>query len=324
MKKTMLRKIILLITIIIGVATAVAASSHLPPGLIQGIEANRQLSEDFVTKVTIGIAFLAGTLTILSPCILPLIPAFFAITFREKKQITKMTTTFFIGFALVFLTLGIVAATVGSASIILLQDNLFLFTAIGATLLIIFGIMTFFGKGFSGLVLEKRWKNDTAGIFLYGAIFALGWSVCVGPILGGILMMASVLHNYVTALYLMLAYAIGMFVPIFALSFAYDRWNLAAHPILKGKAFTIHLGKHTQELHSTNIISGILLMGTGIFLLIFQNTGVVNTWDVLRTKARFYTLQDALLGNASMLKIIGLILLTIIVITIIMHAWKQR
>ncbi len=319
----MQKKSLLYITLLLLSATSVAATSHLPPGLLQSIEANEALAQEFVTNVSFAVAFLAGMITLLSPCILPLIPAYFAVTFKEKRAITKMTSIFFSGFAVMFIVLGIASVLVGSASIIILQQNLSLFVLIGGILLIIFGLMSLFGKGFSGLVLERKSKNDTWGILGYGMVFALGWTVCVGPILGGILIMASVLHNYLTAVWLMFFYALGMFVPMFFFSIAYDRFNLANHPIIRGKTFTVSLGNVKQDFHSSNILSGTLLMATGIFFIVFRGTGEVNALILFGLKEKFYVLQNLLLENASRYNIIAIVILILFIGVTGAFMWKQ-
>ena len=80
-------------------STIAAADAHLPVGLLKIIEYNEAYTAEFAIKVTFIIAFMAGILAFLSPCIFPLMTAYFTVTFKEKKNITKMAFFFFIGFS---------------------------------------------------------------------------------------------------------------------------------------------------------------------------------------------------------------------------------
>ncbi|MEK6845257.1 MAG: cytochrome c biogenesis protein CcdA, partial [Nanoarchaeota archaeon] len=94
----MLRKIFLIVFLFflfLIIAAPALAQSVLPLGLQKIIAYNQQVTLDFSVKISFLIAFLAGMLGILSPCILPFLPAYFSYTFKEKKNITKMTLVFF-------------------------------------------------------------------------------------------------------------------------------------------------------------------------------------------------------------------------------------
>src|SRR3989344_4876783 len=100
-------KLFIFIFLIFLLSFSVIATSHLPAGLLKAQEANQKLASDYLETMTIALVFLAGLTSIFSPCILPLLPAFFAYTFKEKKNITKMTSVFFLGFSLSFIVLGL-------------------------------------------------------------------------------------------------------------------------------------------------------------------------------------------------------------------------
>ena len=202
---------------------SVFASSHLPEGLLKAKEANQQAALNYINILTIAIAFLAGMTSIFSPCILPLLPAFFSYTFNSKKDITKMTLIFFLGFVLSFISLGLIASFFFKSTLLVLQDNISFLVRIFGLALIVFGAIALFGIGFSGFKFNYKFKNNYIGVFIYGIIFAFGWSACLGPILGGVLLMVSVFSNYFTAFYLMLFYSLGIFVPLFLLSIYFDK-----------------------------------------------------------------------------------------------------
>jgi cytochrome c-type biogenesis protein len=245
--------------------------------------------------VSFLIAFAAGVLGILSPCILPFLPAYFSYTFKEKKNITLMTLVFFTGFALVFVSMGIVAGLIGEQTLIVLQQR-WLVTIAGGVIFLMGGL-TFLGKGFGSLIhFDHKFENDVLGVFLMGVAFALGWTACLGPILAGILSMGAILGKVWLAGLLMFFYALGNLVPLFLLSFFYDRFKLSESKLIKGKVIVFNLFGKLREVHSTNLISGLLFMLMGLILVIFGGTGVFNNEDFLGTKSFFYSLQNLLLG----------------------------
>ncbi len=111
------------ISVILFLPVVLAQESALPSNLQKIIEYNQQNSMDFGVKISFFIAFLAGMLGILSPCFLPLLPAYFSNTFKEKKNITKMTLVFFAGFAAVFVGMGVIAGFIGEQSLSVLQKG---------------------------------------------------------------------------------------------------------------------------------------------------------------------------------------------------------
>ena len=134
--------IVLLLLSLIIFTSSVTADSHLPKGLLKIIEYNEKTTENIALKVTFFVAFIAGILGILSPCILPLLPAYFSYTFKEKKNITFMTLIFFIGFSISFVTMGVVAGFLGEQLMSALKVG-WLVTLAGI-FIIIFGIMSLF------------------------------------------------------------------------------------------------------------------------------------------------------------------------------------
>ena len=258
----------------------------LPPGLQAA--ADQTLTES--QKVTFIFALLGGFLTILSPCILPLFPAFFAITFKEKKSIAKATLAFFIGFALVFSLLGLGASMLVQT----LLSNREQLTLISGALMIAFGLMMLTERGLSMVSINRKAPNDLPGLFAMGALFAIGWTPCIGPVLGAILVVAAAMPNYLSSAAMLATYSIGIFIPLFTLSMLFDRYKRSEKSFLKGRE--VKIGSYS--VHSTNLISAILLISLGLVFLIYGSTAVVNGYDVLGTKPFFYSLQRALLGTA--------------------------
>jgi len=134
------------------------------------------------------IALLAGLFSFLSPCTLPILPAYFAITAQASRgRMTLNSFAFFCGLASLFVVMGASASVFGS----LLRDYLDSLTFWGGVLIVVFGAMTLAGKGFSGAEFKSAPTATLAGYFFFGATFAMGWTPCVGPVLTGILILAA-------------------------------------------------------------------------------------------------------------------------------------
>lgn len=236
------------------------------PSNIQKIEDyNKQQADFYLKNLSFLVAFLVGAISFLSPCSFALIPPFFAYSFKEKKQLVKMTLAFFIGFAPVFVLMGLVASFVGKTIGIFQQSSRAL-VILGGFILILFGIMTLFGKTFPGFHSDKKIRKNLIGIFLFGALFALGFTACMGPAIFGILVIAGLLKSYFYAGILMLFYSFGLFVPFFLAAFLFDKYNL---------------NKFLSKINSragfsiTNVAAGLLLIGIGLVFVFYGGTFIV-------------------------------------------------
>lgn len=211
-------------------------------------------------------AFLAGLLSFLSPCTLPILPAYFAFTFQGRRErIVVMTLAFFLGLATTMVVVGASATALSQ----LLFRNMREITLIGGLIVIGFGIMSLLGKGFTGLQVLDRPAASVAGSYVYGATFALGWTACVGPILGALLtLLASQGVAVMQGALLAFIYALGLGAPLILVASFFSRLGQgsAFWRLLRGRSFSFNLGITRLHLHSTSIISGLLLIAMGVLL----------------------------------------------------------
>lgn len=319
--KTILSITFLLLITVLFTALALA-QSDLPIGLQKIIEYNKQASSDFAVKISFFIAFAAGMLGILSPCILPFLPAYFSYTFKEKKNITKMTLTFFLGFSLVFVSMGVVAGFIGEQTLSVIQQDWLVTTA--GVFMIILGIISLRGKKICSYInINNRFKNDVHGTFLFGLFFAIGWTACLGPILAGILGIGAILGNVWYSALLLFFYSLGNLVPLFVLSIFYDKFNLAESKFIQGKIFTFSIANKKFYIHSTNLISGVLFLIIGIVLIIYKGTAIVNSYDIFGTKSYFYSIQRQLI-EWQYANTLGIILLILFILIVGGFLWKNK
>jgi cytochrome c-type biogenesis protein len=185
------------------------------------------------THLTVGIAFLAGLVSFISPCVLPLVPAYLCLLTGESLEDLKAEATaavraqtlahalaFVSGFTIIFVALGLTASAVGGA----LNDHRTLISQVGGIIVVILGLQMMGMIRIPFLMMDARAhvQHDRRTFWtslLVGMAFAAGWSPCIGPILAGILAIASQQHNGEAAL-LLFAYSVGLAVPFLATALA--------------------------------------------------------------------------------------------------------
>lgn len=219
--------------------------------------------------VSFSLAFLAGVLSFLSPCVLPLVPSYVSfitgLSFEDltsginRKKVQYLTITnslaFILGFSAVFISLGASSSAIGK----FLFDYQEWIRIIGGILVIIFGL---FVAGF--LKMEFLMKDRKLhlsgkpagyiGTFIVGMTFAAGWTPCIGPILGTILVYASSKASALYGLKLLAVYSAGLALPFFLSSLAVN-------------SFLSYSKKVLRYMKVVMVISGLLLIIFGIMLL---------------------------------------------------------
>jgi cytochrome c-type biogenesis protein len=184
------------------------------------------------------LAFFAGLLSFVSPCTLPVLTAYFAFAFQsERSRIASNTMAFMLGLATTFSLMGAVGFAVGR---ILLQNQQLLLL-VGGSIVLIFGVMSLLGLGFGGVrSASNQVHNATVGgSYLFGLTFAVGWSSCVGPILGAVLTMAAQTASVGHGMMLLFIYTLGLGLPLLIVSTFFGRMDRQSlfWRALKGKGW---------------------------------------------------------------------------------------
>jgi len=227
------------------------------------------------------IAFGAGLISFLSPCVLPLIPGYVSFVsgksfndiLKSKKINIYPLILFCLGFSTVFVLFGATASFLGQ---ILLKNSEFL-RIIAGSIIIIFSLQLLGLINISFLNLEKRLDADNSRNiffpFVIGLAFGFGWTPCIGPILGSILALASMEDTLLRAITLLCFYSLGLSIPF----------------ILSGYLIQRFLVFSKNIKNKINIISkfgGSILLITGILILTnqLQTLGfyILNTFPVLQ------------------------------------------
>ncbi len=225
----------------------------------------------------LGLAFLAGAVSFLSPCVLPLVPSYLSLmsgvgaselavaTKVDQRRLLRSTLLFVAGYSAVFTALGAAASTVGS----FLFDHQIGLRMVSGVLIVVMGL------ALAGLVRpaffdrERRFHVSPAALGSYappvmGAAFAFGWSPCIGPVLGAILGLAAQSASLGRGVVLLLAYSAGLGVPFVVSGMAFGRLTGAFSWV------KLHFGV-------INLVSGLLLVGFGLLLLTGSITDVVRS-----------------------------------------------
>jgi cytochrome c-type biogenesis protein len=211
-------------------------------------------------------AFLAGVVSFLSPCTLPILPAYFAFAVRtHQKNVVVMTVAFFFGLATTMSLLGATATALSG----FLNQNRDALATIGGLIIMAFGLLTLFGVGFSGFQIQAGRSATAMGSYLYGLTFALGWTSCLGPILGIVL---TLLATQSLAIWqgaaLAFVYAFGLGLPLIVVAALFSRVGNGSPvwKVLRGRSVPLTLGSRTLYFHSTSVISGLLFLLVGYLL----------------------------------------------------------
>jgi len=216
---------------------------------------------------TLSIAFLAGLISFLSPCVLPLIPGYISYisgtsldkVVRKRNSLIVIKTFFFtLGFSLVFIALGSTASFFGNFFL----NNSNILRIVAGLIIIFFSLqliglinLKFMNKDIR--MFTNEYSNNLAFPLLVGAAFGFGWTPCIGPILGSILTLAAIEESFSKSILLLSFYSLGLAIPFIMSGILIDKLIL----------FSKNFKKYIYLISKTG---GIILLLTGIAILTNQ------------------------------------------------------
>jgi cytochrome c-type biogenesis protein len=230
------------------------------------------------TSFDIVVAFGAGVLSFLSPCVLPLIPSY--VTFitglsledvqKARRAALVHSLLFILGFTVIFVALGATATVLGQ----LVHYQRDWISRLGGVLIIVFGLYMLGVFNVSLFSQERRVHIANKpvgylGTLLVGIAFGAGWTPCIGPILGSILMYTASAADLTRGLWLLLAYSLGLAVPFLASAVAVER-------------FLDFFSRMKRQMVWITRTSGVLMVAVGILM-------VTNYFTMLASMLQAYT-----------------------------------
>jgi cytochrome c-type biogenesis protein len=221
-----------------------------------------------ISQISLIAAFSAGLLSFVSPCVLPLVPSYISyITGLSIEQLADVNARarfraaiiinallFIAGFSAVFVAFGASASFIGQL-LITYQEHI---RRLGGLLIIVFGLYLLGVLNINFLQRERRlqFRNRPVGYvgsFLIGVAFAAGWTPCVGPVLGTILLYASTTDSLLNGVLLLTCYSLGLGLPLFLTALGVDR-------------FLAYFKQARAYLWGVSTVSGVLLVVVGVMI----------------------------------------------------------
>jgi cytochrome c-type biogenesis protein len=226
---------------------------------------------DFTTYSAVGqilFAFGAGIISFLSPCVLPLVPGYISIISGSSldqlkasqdssvfRTVLVNSVMFIVGFSITFILLGASASWIGQV----LLSRQRLLAQLAGLVLIVFGVHLLGIIKIKALYQDKRFHNvakprGAIGALVIGFAFAFGWTPCIGPILAGILALASTQDSVTQGMSLLAVYSAGLGVPFLLTSLALNR-------------FLAFYSRFKRHFRAVEIASGALVITVGVLIM---------------------------------------------------------
>ena len=230
---------------------------------------------------TLITAFLSGALALFAPCCITfLLPSYLASVFKVRYKIILMTIVFALGLATILVPISLGVAWLSS----LFAQYHSIFFLIGGLLLILYGILSLFGKSLM-IPPNVQPRIDKTGNFI--SVYTLGIfsgiaSSCCAPVLAGILTLTALSSSIPLALIISLSYILGMTLPLFVLAMFWDNKKIGQTKFLQGFTIKFHLRKWNYQILSTHLFMGLIFLATGVVVLyvaVHGEAASASTWQ---------------------------------------------
>ena len=216
--------------------------------------------------INLFIAFLAGFISFLSPCVLPLIPGYISYISGQtlndiiikRQQILLKTILFSLGFSIIFISFGATASLIGKSFI----KNSSELRVLAGLIIIIFSLhlmgvlkLKFLYRQIG--LFKQEFSSELGLPFFVGVAFAFGWSPCIGPVLGSILALAATETNVGKGVLLLSSYSLGLAIPFILSGYSIGKFKIISK-------------KFKNNMRAISITGGIILLFTGIAIMTNQ------------------------------------------------------
>jgi len=215
--------------------------------------------------VDIGLAgaFVGGVLTLLSPCSVMLLPAFFAYAFTSPGKLLGRTGVFYLGLITTLVPMGLLAGTLGA----FVNTHRMTFVTVAAALVIVLGLIQLLGIPLPAITRDASADGTSVlSVYLLGTVYGLA-GVCAGPLLGAVLTLAAFGGNALYGGLVLAVFAAGMVVPLIVLA---ALWGSSARIKNWLRPREVHIGRWSNTW--TQVIGGVLTIAIGVLLLVTDGT----------------------------------------------------
>ena len=233
--------------------------------------------------IKLALAFGAGFISFLSPCVLPIIPGYISYITgknlkeidRDKKKVLIKTILFCFGFSFVFISLGVAASSIGN--VLLFFSNELRWVA--GIIIIFFSLQLLGLLNFNFMNQEKRiqtksYKDNHIFPFIVGAAFAFGWTPCIGPVLGSILALSATEATVGQGVLLLSFYSLGLAIPFILSGYFMSQF------LISKKGFGKYYGRVTKTGGAILLVTGILILTNQIQVISYY---ILTTFPFLTT-----------------------------------------
>ncbi|MGO3151971.1 MAG: cytochrome c biogenesis CcdA family protein [Galactobacter sp.] len=225
-------------------------------------------------------AFVGGVLTLLSPCSVMLLPAFFSYAFTSPAKLMGRTGVFWLGLITTLVPMGVLAGTVGS----FVNRYRTPVMTVAACIVILLGILMVLNIPLFGVPGASADGTGTAAVYALGLVYGLA-GACTGPLLGAVLTVAGLSGNALMGGLILLCFAAGMAAPLLVLALLWGRLPFVRRLV---RPFEVRVGRWRTTV--TGLVGGALTVALGVFLLMTQGTtslgGILGATDQARLENR--------------------------------------
>lgn len=248
-------------------------------------------------------AFLGGLLTLLSPCSVLLLPAFFSYAFTSVGMLVARTGVFYLGLITTLVPLGMLAGTVGA----LITAHRGLLIVAASVLIIVLGLLQLFGVPLPGIGrLDGRSGSSAVSVYLLGTVYGMG-TVCAGPILGAVFTLAAVSGSALYGGITLLVFAAGMVLPLLVLALLWERLP-GLRGLLRPRELVIGRWRNAW----TSVIAGAVTIALGVLLIL--TNGTLALPSVLSADQQMGLETDVLSATAAVPDVLVVVFVAIVLI----------
>jgi cytochrome c biogenesis protein CcdA len=227
---------------------------------------------DILLGSTVIAAFIGGVVALFAPCCISvMLPAYFATTFRRRSALLAMTFVFALGVATVILPIAFGASAV--TRFIIGRHTVVFLAGAGVMFTLGLAMLTGWKLALPMPGMQARRDRGPGAVFVLGA-FSGTASACCAPVLAGVVALSGAAGSFFAAATVGVAYVFGMVAPLLMISVLWDRYDWGNSRLLRGRTISVGAFGHRRQVHSSALVSGLLLMAMGVLTAVLAFAGV--------------------------------------------------